>query len=196
MEEYDFGFEDSNESTQFEEFGSFIDEDSENHFEDYIENEDDAKRESLEIYLSVRPEFNGHYGESKELDVLMYDHFYDYLGFFEDEFENFIAGVEEVHPISEEELTTLANKFIINFYRMSDEVYNLFMVYLKEKLEEDNRELPIEKLEQLSRAAILGINPDDYRFVLSHLLSMDDFTCFDHVMLAYVHQLKRKLVFV
>ena len=178
----------------FEVFGTFVDEEQESPFEDYEDNE--AKRESLEVYLHARPNFNDAYGESKELDVLMYDHFYDYLGFFEEEFEAFLEGIGEIHTISEEEVSLLANKFIINFYRMSDEVYNLFMVYLKEKLEEDDRELPTEKLEQLSRAAILGINPDDYRFVLTHLLSLDDFNTFDHVMLAYVHQLKRKLVFV
>ena len=47
--------------------------------------DDTAKDESINFYLELRENFNEFYGESEEIAVFMYQHLFDYLGFFEEE---------------------------------------------------------------------------------------------------------------
>ena len=55
--------------------------------------DDTAKDESINFYLELRENFNEFYGESEEIDVFMYQHLFDYLGFFEEELEHYFNGV-------------------------------------------------------------------------------------------------------
>lgn len=159
--------------------------------------DDTTKDESIAFYLELRENFNEFYGESEEMDVFMYQHLFDYLGFFEEELEHYFNGVTNVlGDLTDEKTEELLQKYIVNFYRMSDEVKSSFSFYLEENLKTVEKEIPENKFNKLIREALIGIDIEDYRFILRHLLSLDDFECFSPVMLAFVHQLKRRVVFV
>lgn len=159
--------------------------------------DDTAKDESINFYLELRENFNEFYGESEEIDVFMYQHLFDYLGFFEEELEHYFNGVTNVlGDLTDEKTEELLQKYIVNFYRMADEVKASFSTYLEEHLKTVEKEIPEHTFNKLIREAIIGIEVEDYRFILRYLLSLDDFECNSPVMLAFVHQLKRRVVFV
>ena len=77
--------------------------------------------------------------KSEEIDVFMYQHLFDYLGFFEEELEHYFNGVTNVlGDLTDEKTEELLQKYIINFYRMADEV-KVIIFYLFRRESKDCR---------------------------------------------------------